>query len=85
MNDDYIPEVDSDSTHSAGSGRTPPHSVEAEQSVLGSLMLDERAWETISETTQDTDFYRHDHRMIFRAIAHLVKSEQPIDVVTVAE
>ena len=67
------------------SQRTPPHSVEAEQSVLGSLMLDERAWESVAETLQDTDFYRHDHRLIFRAIQHLVSQEQPIDVVTVAE
>ncbi len=65
--------------------RTPPHSVEAEQSVLGSLMLDERAWETVSELLQDSDFYRHDHRLVFRAITHLVNQEQPIDVVTVAE
>ncbi len=81
INDDYIPDADTESI----SQRTPPHSVEAEQSVLGSLMLDERAWESVSESTADTDFYRHDHRQIFRAIAHLVKSEQPIDVVTVAE
>lgn len=67
------------------SQRTPPHSVEAEQSVLGALMLDERAWETVAETLQDSDFYRHDHRLIFRAIRHLVDQEQPIDVVTVAE
>ncbi|KZZ42859.1 replicative DNA helicase [Thalassolituus sp. HI0120] len=79
-----MPEADSDNG-AAGGSRTPPHSVEAEQSVLGSLMLDERAWESVSESTVDTDFYRHDHRMIFRAITHLVKSEQPIDVVTVAE
>ena len=72
-------------TESVGSSRMPPHSVEAEQSVLGSLMLDERAWETVSETLLDTDYYRHDHRIIFRAIQHLVAQEQPIDVVTVAE
>jgi len=65
--------------------RTPPHSVEAEQSVLGSLMLDERAWEDVSEGLLDSDFYRHDHRLIFRAITHLVSQDQPIDVVTVAE
>ena len=65
--------------------RTPPHSVEAEQSVLGALMLDERAWEDVSESLEDSDFYRHDHRLIFRAITHLVSQEQPLDVVTVAE
>ena len=79
MSDDY------NSDQQTASQRTPPHSVEAEQSVLGSLMLDERAWETVAETLQDNDFYRHDHRLIFRAIQHLVAQEQPIDVVTVAE
>ncbi len=83
MNDDYSPD------HSHGNessiARVPPHSVEAEQSVLGALMLDERAWESVSETIQDNDFYRHEHRLIFRSIAHLTASEQPIDVVTVAE
>ena len=69
----------------SNSPRTPPHSIEAEQSVLGSLMLDDRAWEDVSELLLDTDFYRHDHRLIFRAIMHLVEQEQPIDVVTVAE
>ena len=48
-------------------------------------MLDDRAWEDVSELLLDTDFYRHDHRLIFRAIMHLVEQEQPIDVVTVAE
>lgn len=80
MNDDFGQDTDS-----VGSGRVPPHSVEAEQSVLGALMLDERAWETVSETLRDTDYYRHDHRLIFRSIQHLVAQEQPIDVVTVAE
>lgn len=65
--------------------RTPPHSVEAEQSVLGALMLDQRAWESVSESVQDSDFYRQDHRLIYRAIAHLSSVEQAIDVVTVAE
>ncbi|WP_353295996.1 replicative DNA helicase [Thalassolituus maritimus] len=80
MNEDFGQDTDS-----VGSGRVPPHSVEAEQSVLGALMLDERAWETVSETLRDTDYYRHDHRLIFRSIQHLVAQEQPIDVVTVAE
>lgn len=79
-------EFDQDAgSSSLGSAKVPPHSVEAEQSVLGSLMLDERAWESVSETVQDVDFYRHDHRIIFRAIRHLTSQDQPIDVVTVAE
>ena len=77
MSDDY------NSDQQTASQRTPPHSVEAEQSVLGSLMLDERApgkrWPKPCRTMI---FYRHDHRLIFRAIQHLVAQEQPIDVVT---
>ncbi len=83
MNDEYSAQPYEQRQES--NQRMPPHSVEAEQSVLGSLMLDERAWETVAETLQDSDFYRHDHRLIFRAIKHLVDQEQPIDVVTVAE
>lgn len=79
MTDEY------ESDPSQTSQRTPPHSVEAEQSVLGSLMLDEHAWETVAELLLDSDFYRHDHRLIFRAIKHLVDHDQPVDVVTVAE
>lgn len=65
--------------------RVPPHSNDAEQSVLGSLMLDNSAWESVSELIEDKDFYSHQHRIIFRSILHLVNSEQPLDVVTVAE
>ncbi len=82
MTDEYFQETAGADSHVS---RTPPHSVEAEQSVLGALMLDERAWESVSENVLDTDFYRHDHRLIFRAIAHLSSVEQAIDVVTVAE
>jgi replicative DNA helicase len=65
--------------------RTPPHSIDAEQSVLGGLLLDNRAWESVSEVLEDTDFYSHKHRNIYRAIKSLVDQEQPIDVVTVSE
>ncbi|OUS40005.1 replicative DNA helicase [Oleispira antarctica] len=65
--------------------RTPPHSIDAEQSVLGGLLLDNRAWEAVSEVLEDTDFYSHKHRNIYRAIKSLVDQEQPIDVVTVSE
>jgi len=65
--------------------RVPPHSIDAEQSVLGSLLLDNSAWESVSELIEDKDFYSHQHRIIFRSIKHLVDSEQPLDVVTVAE
>ena len=48
-----------------------PHSIEAEQSVLGGLMLDNQAWEQIGDVITEEDFYRHVHRLIFRAIAEL--------------
>jgi replicative DNA helicase len=65
--------------------RTPPHSIDAEQSVLGGLLLDNRAWESVSEVLEDNDFYSHKHRNIYRAIKSLVDQEQPVDVVTVSE
>jgi replicative DNA helicase len=65
--------------------RTPPHSLDAEQSVLGGLLLDNRAWESVSEVLEDNDFYSHKHRNIYRAIKSLVDQEQPVDVVTVSE
>lgn len=65
--------------------RTPPHSIEAEQSVLGGLLLDNSAWEKVADLLTDGDFYRHDHRIIFRHIAQLVDMARPADVVTVSE
>ena len=65
--------------------RTPPHSIEAEQSVLGGLLLDNSAWEKVADLLTDGDFYRHDHRIIFRHIAQLVDLARPADVVTVSE
>ena len=63
--------------------RIPPHSVEAEQSVLGGLLLDNSAWERISDTLNEDDFYRHDHRLIWQHIARLINLSRPADVVTV--
>ncbi len=65
--------------------RVPPHSVEAEQSVLGGLMLDNLAWDRASDLLTDNDFYRFEHRMIFTAIAGLVSGARPADVITVFE
>ena len=65
--------------------RTPPQSVEAEQSVLGGLMLDNQAWEKIADVVAEPDFYRQDHRLIYRHIARLIELSRPADVVTVAE
>lgn len=65
--------------------KVPPHSVEAEQSVLGGLMLDNGAWEQVADVLVEQDFYRHDHRLIYRAIAQLMEQSQPVDVITLAE
>ncbi|MFC3533194.1 replicative DNA helicase [Vogesella facilis] len=65
--------------------RTPPHSIEAEQSVLGGLLLDNSSWEKIADLLTDGDFYRHDHRLIFKHMARMVDMARPADVVTVSE
>ena len=65
--------------------RIPPHSVEAEQSVLGGLLIDNMAWDRAGDAVSDTDFYRHEHREIFAAIAVLINGSKPADVITVFE
>lgn len=65
--------------------RTPPHSTEAEQAVLGGLMLDNTAFDRVADVLREEDFYRHDHRLIWRQIARLIERSQPADVVTVLE
>ncbi|MBA4178763.1 MAG: replicative DNA helicase [Leptothrix sp. (in: Bacteria)] len=65
--------------------RVPPHSVEAEQSVLGGLLLDNLAWDRAGDLLTDGDFYRHEHRLIYTAIAALVSQSKPADVITVFE
>ncbi len=65
--------------------RVPPHSVEAEQAVLGGLMLDNSAWDTVADAVSDHDFFRRDHRLIFAAIGQLADGGHPCDAVTVSE
>ena len=65
--------------------KVPPQSVEAEQSVLGGLMLDGQAWDRIADKITADDFYRKEHRLIFTAIGALVEASSPADVVTVSE
>jgi len=62
-----------------------PQSVEAEQSVLGGLMISTDAWDGVAELITAEDFYRPDHRQIFRQIRHLAEASQPVDVVTLAD
>jgi replicative DNA helicase len=65
--------------------RIPPHSVEAESSVLGSLLLDNGAWENASDLLHPSDFYRYEHRLIYSAISALINLSRPADVITVFE
>src|SRR3954449_7861615 len=65
--------------------RVPPHSVEAEQSVLGALLLDNQAFDRVADLVGPEDFYRDDHRRIWRHIARLIEHNRPADVVTVSE
>jgi len=65
--------------------RVPPHSMEAEQSVLGGLLLDNLAWDRAADLLNESDFYRYEHRQIYKAIAALVGANKPADVVTVHE
>jgi replicative DNA helicase len=65
--------------------KLPPHSVEAEQAVLGGMLLDNHALDKIADVLSESDFYRHDHRLIYRHICRLVDKSRPADVVTVAD
>ncbi|MGM0913179.1 MAG: replicative DNA helicase [Pseudomonadota bacterium] len=65
--------------------KVPPHSLEAEQSVLGGLMLDNQAWDNVADRLVADDFYRYEHRLIFNVMAELAESARPLDVVTLSE
>ncbi len=80
-----FPAIDSIPDDHTSSLRVPPHSVEAEQAVIGGLLLDNRAWETIADKLVDEDFYRNDHRMLFAAIRELESRNEPFDAVTLSQ
>ncbi|MSQ76698.1 MAG: replicative DNA helicase [Rhodoferax sp.] len=65
--------------------RVPPHSAEAESSVLGGLLLDNSSWDRVSDLLTESDFYRFEHRLVFGAVGALVNSAKPADVITVFE
>lgn len=67
------------------SAKSPPYSLEAEQSVLGGLMLRNDAWYDLADRLSEVDFYRQDHRLIFRSIAELMSQSKPCDYLTVME
>ena len=63
----------------------PPHSIEAEQSMLGGLLLENSAYERVADVLTDDDFYRHEHKLIYRAISTLINENRPADIITVQE
>jgi replicative DNA helicase len=65
--------------------RVPPHSIEAEQSVIGGLLRDNAAFDRIADMMQPEDFYRYDHRIIFEQIVRMINGSKPADVITVFE
>lgn len=77
------------STNHSGSSvkdlKIPPQSVEAEQAVLGGLLIASEAWEEVADRLSEDDFYRYDHGLIFRALGALSEKNKPCDVVTVTE
>ena len=65
--------------------RIPPHSLEAEASVLGGLLLDNSAWDRVGDMLTDNDFYRYEHRQVFASVSALINGSRPADVITVYE
>ena len=65
--------------------KLPPHSIEAEQSVIGGLLLENEALDKIADILSAQDFYQHDHKTIFEHIVKLIEKNRPADIVTVAE
>ena len=72
-------------TESLATMRTPPHSLEAEQAVIGGLLLDPNAWDKIADLLFDSDFYHERNRILFTAIRELAEDGQPLDIVTVSD
>ena len=65
--------------------KMPPHSLEAEQSVIGGLLLDNERWDTVSERVLASDFYSRPHRLIFEAVKEILEESQPLDLITLSE
>src|SRR5450830_764105 len=71
--------------HQLAQLRIPPHSIEAESSVLGGLLLDNAAWDRVSDVLTEQDFYRYEHRAVFASMSVLINASKPADVITVYE
>ncbi len=80
-----FPTSDAASEGQTSNLRVPPHAIEAEQAVIGGLLLDNRAWEQIADKLVDEDFYRFDHRLLFSAIRELESRNEPFDAVTLSQ
>ena len=65
--------------------KVPPHSLEAEQSVLGGLLLDNETWDRVAEKAVADDFYSRSHRLIFETIGALIELGEPVDLITLSE
>ncbi len=81
MSEDYTLDRD----YSLDAMKVPPNSIQAEQSVLGGLMLDNQTWDTIADRVIETDFYRRSHQLIFRKIEELAEKQIPFDVITLSD
>ena len=65
--------------------KLPPHSIEAEQSLIGGLIIDGRAWDRIADIVTEADFYRDDHRRIFGHIRKMIETGKAVDVLTISQ
>ncbi len=81
----FVPDPSREPDRDIARIKMQPHSVEAEQSVIGGLLLSADGWDTVADLVSAGDFYRPDHRLIFRQIATLAEAGQPIDVITLAD
>ena len=79
----YVSDVEPDEQMEAL--RMPPHSMQAEQAVLGGLMLDNEGWDKVADQVTEQDFYRREHQLVFAGISGLAEADRPFDVVTLAE
>ncbi|ANS86621.1 replicative DNA helicase [Vibrio scophthalmi] len=65
--------------------KVPPHSLEAEQSVIGGLLLDNERWDTVAERVMASDFYSRPHRLVFEAVKRILEDSKPLDLITLSE
>ena len=85
MQESAFPSQFPDESGASDKLRIPPHSIQAEQSVLGGLMLDNQSWDQVADRVAEIDFYRREHQLIFRAIEVLADQSRPFDVITLSE